>query len=742
MKKILYIFAFAALFTACTNDATNDVIAPIGEQEALVADIDKDAALRNSLIDEAGKRFILWSEDDTIGVNSSEGTVNDLPSYNSPAVVDEEHVGLASASFWYGKGTIAGDILVAYYPYSYDATVSGTVVTTTLPSTQNYSATSVFDSNVTIMTAVPNGEGKLVFKNTCAILQFQLKGTQLLRRVRLSSVEKPLSGQGSVDGAAAVPTFKVAANTEHAKNTITLDLGEQGIQLSADTPKSFYFVVPAGTYTDLRLEAFTMEGEAITRDITQPIVAEVRHIVPLKPYVVGELVIEGAVDVAADGVSNCYMLPASKGGRYYLEPKNIAGDINAEDVAKIDVLWGDIKNVIGNTYYDAETKRYYFTTHGGHHNGSIILSAFDDEDKVLWSWHIWVTDAEIQKLSSSEIEILDRNLGARYAPKSAADVAAMTPAVAASTCGFYYQFGRSNPFPGPKTMDSWWETSNYSVTNQYGYETTAYDTNTFAYVNPDHGMVFKNEFFDTAAQTVRAAASTPMSMWHGNVPQFLQMWAADMPKTAVGGHENTWCLAKKGHQDPCPQGYRVPSLEENLMCFREYGGIGSKTYMNYSHYCTSTKVVNVAKSTPLDTFGGYHQSTSTNNYFLWLPQAGVRVSYLPSNYAYSETAKPEARSETGKLYLTGYYNHGGTLKSGNFYAVGVPAGEYEYTMGTNVLYVWATTNCPLDTCNPVMYMTGSANAYMVTKSGTNCVAPSAMAIPMRCVKMADTTSNE
>ena len=737
MKKILYIFAFAALLTACTNDKTADPISTVGEKDSLVADID-NSEFRNSLVDEEGKRFILWGVDDTIGINSTEGVVNELPSRNSPAVVDEEHVGQASASFWYGKGTVAGDIIAAYYPYEPSAVVEGTTITTTLPSTQTYSATSVFDTDVTIMTAVPDNSGNLVFKNTCAILQFQLQGTQTLRRVRLESTASALSGLGKVDASATNPIFKIELNTEHAKQTITLDLPETGLQLSADAPKSFYFVVPAGTYTDLRLTAYTLEGEAITRDITQPVVATVRHIVPLKPFVLGEIITEGAVDVAADGVSNCYMLPASEGGRYYLEPQNMEGTIKAENVAKIDVLWGDVKGIIGNTYYDAEAKRYYFTTHGGNHNGSIILSAFDSEGTVLWSWHIWVTNAETYTMTNENIQILDRNIGARYAPKSAADVAAMTSAVAASTCGFYYQFGRAIPFPGPKTMDAWWETSDYSVTNQYGYETKAFGTNTYAYVNPDHGMAFQNGFFDNITHTMASCVSSPMTLWHGNTASYLQMWAADVPARKAGGYKETWSSTEKGYQDPCPQGYRAASFSENLKCFREYNGSG--TYMKYSHYCVSTKSVIVATSTPLDNYGGYHMSSSTNNQFLWLPHSGVRVSYLPSNYAYSESAKPEARSETGKFYLTGFYNHQGTLKSGSFYVTGVV--DQEYTMGTNIINVWATTNCPLDSCNPFMIMTGSANAYHRVSGAQSYSMPSAMAVPMRCVKMAEPTANE
>ena len=72
--------------------------------------------------------------------------------------------------------------------------------------------------------------------------------------------------------------------------------------------------------------------------------------------------------------------------------------------------------------------------------GNAQVAVYDDAGEVLWSWHIWRTDAPSTVTYTNRDQIswtvLDRNLGAISA----------NPADAEKTFGLYYQWGRKDPF--------------------------------------------------------------------------------------------------------------------------------------------------------------------------------------------------------------------------------------------------------------------------------------------------------
>lgn len=77
--------------------------------------------------------------------------------------------------------------------------------------------------------------------------------------------------------------------------------------------------------------------------------------------------------------------------------------------------------------------------------GNMILAGKDAKGDIIWSWHIWFTD-EPQMMKSNSFVVMDRNLGATNAPESPEGPAG---AELNETYGFYYQWGRKDPFaPG------------------------------------------------------------------------------------------------------------------------------------------------------------------------------------------------------------------------------------------------------------------------------------------------------
>ncbi|MBO5875777.1 MAG: BACON domain-containing protein [Alistipes sp.] len=167
---------------------------------------------------------------------------------------------------------------------------------------------------------------------------------------------------------------------------------------------------------------------------------------------------EKAVDLSAKERANCYIARTSTTYRFDASVKGNGngGDGNTEylrtfgvainDAAYADLVWeatfdGDKTRscdiISGSPIYSPEQKAIYFTT--GAIEGNALISVCDKGGKILWSWHIWVTDEEISTSTANGLVWQDRNLGA----------GCNTPGEI-SNRGLLYQWGRKEPFlPSP-----------------------------------------------------------------------------------------------------------------------------------------------------------------------------------------------------------------------------------------------------------------------------------------------------
>ena len=144
-----------------------------------------------------------------------------------------------------------------------------------------------------------------------------------------------------------------------------------------------------------------------------------------------------------------------------------AGDVNITGAAKAEVLWETanvqaapaVGAIVKDVKLSDDGKTVFFTTTATEGNAVIVVK--DGSNKILWSWHIWRTDATIEAKTLSPItakdgttfdgsstvvsglKIMDRNLGALSA--TAQDVL---------SAGLVYQWGRPVPFPGSYNLTS------------------------------------------------------------------------------------------------------------------------------------------------------------------------------------------------------------------------------------------------------------------------------------------------
>lgn len=225
--------------------------------------------------------------------------------------------------------------------------------------------------------------------------------------------------------------------------------------------------------------------------------------------------------------ANCYMIP--EGGYYKFA---------AQKIDKTNVFTGS------KPYTDGYSAKWLWATSNeskvdfvslgnsgavnfrapANANGSTVLAVLDPDGNIVWSWHIWcMPESEMEPYHYGRNDswlMSDINLGA-------------TSKSGTGAYGFYYQWGRKDPFPADKTscvFNTGVTISNVSSKNAdvssdaIGY-TVAHPT-TFLYANDYRTWI------STASQ-----ANDAQTLWN-----------------------NT--NRNKTNYDPCPAGYCVPVKNE------------------------------------------------------------------------------------------------------------------------------------------------------------------------------------
>ena len=116
-------------------------------------------------------------------------------------------------------------------------------------------------------------------------------------------------------------------------------------------------------------------------------------------------------------------------------------------VSYANVLWEsfgtDVLPSKGDLIYSVGYKNeyIYFRVLDEFKEGNAVIAANDNLDRVLWSWHVWLTDYPKEQVYYNNAgTMMDRNLGATTNNPSEANVNGLT-----------YQWGRKDPFTSTKS---------------------------------------------------------------------------------------------------------------------------------------------------------------------------------------------------------------------------------------------------------------------------------------------------
>ena len=164
----------------------------------------------------------------------------------------------------------------------------------------------------------------------------------------------------------------------------------------------------------------------------------------------GILSVLRVTDLSAGGTANCYVVTAP--GRCLFNAKlrgNGVGDvattgfdprIEMTDGMKADWLWCDREGLVSEVELDPASGEILLTVGEGPGNAVVALLR---DGAVVWSWHLWVTEAPQTVTYGNGMRFMDRNLGARGVRVGGTEA-----------YGMYYQWGRKDPFYGGETTET------------------------------------------------------------------------------------------------------------------------------------------------------------------------------------------------------------------------------------------------------------------------------------------------
>ena len=225
------------------------------------------------------------------------------------------------------------------------------------------------------------------------------------------------------------------------------------------------------------------------------------------------------IDLSAKGTANSYII--SNSGTFSINAVKGNSSESVGAIVSSDILWESYGTeevpVVGALISPPTIKgeRIVFDVPEPYREGNVVIAAKDAAGTILWSWHIWLTDAPEEQIYNNNAGIMmDRNLGATSATPG--EVGAL---------GLFYQWGRKDPFLGPSSISS---------------DTEAKSTITWPSPQSSDSSKGTVDYVTSHPTTFVTVGSSSSDDWH------------------YSSRDNTLWQSKKTIYDPCPVGWRVP----------------------------------------------------------------------------------------------------------------------------------------------------------------------------------------
>ena len=253
---------------------------------------------------------------------------------------------------------------------------------------------------------------------------------------------------------------------------------------------------------------------------------------------------------------------------------NIAGTTGAE------LIWQDAQNLVTNvSYYNSNYLRFYVSKETIC-QGNAVIAAKNDDGTILWSWHIWVTDQDMNTTvhfqnsdflpailgwcDEGQIKWEAHNLMVRFTQAESGDKKTITINSNEHTeqligSGTYYQWGRKDPMLPARAVTAP-DASAENHDNKTWYNAAGVASRDVTWVKFDKtvntiGWAIQHPF--TLILTAKGGGDDAHGDWQTRPADNLWNYKSDY-------HEANRTLlvpvAVQGKTiyDPCPAGYTVP----------------------------------------------------------------------------------------------------------------------------------------------------------------------------------------
>ncbi|MCC8095825.1 MAG: hypothetical protein LIP05_11000 [Tannerellaceae bacterium] len=283
----------------------------------------------------------------------------------------------------------------------------------------------------------------------------------------------------------------------------------------------------------------------------------------------------------AGGDANCYMLkpggnkihiPVSQANRSTMLGEQIkAGQkllpcfIWTDHPGGYGVKSGQSEYTVANMVVLEDGPTAILEVTPGNAEGNAVVGITDEEGKILWSWHLWVSNFdpnndESHRYRFRTYEFLDRNLGALT-----------DDATNPKSFGLYYQWGRKDPFPSASASGS---TSFVPIYDESGQPTqvTTLARGETGYGSGDH---YLREATQEPLRFITSSEWWCTSDFGTYGSESTKFWSENETSDIAN--------ATKGIFDPCPDGWKtVPASTSNASDW--YKLFASCTYDQNGHY--------------------------------------------------------------------------------------------------------------------------------------------------------------
>ena len=291
MKRFFIFALIASVFVACSTDATQDLAPeiPTAPDELHVSFDAEDIRIQ---LGENGSP--VWTKGDLVSV-FYKSNANQQWQFQGKTGDSEGTLKRVNA----GTATVAMEKVVAVYPYNenYLITPSSGNIEASLPAEQTYLADSY---GVGSSMMIASGDYKqFALKNVCGWLKLQFTGSGYVSKIILRgnngeqvagniyicaddascvlASEMGSTEDDGIGGTGGNLVFDDAILTE-----VTLNCGEAGVRLNAETPTAFYIALPPQIFTKGITITATCDDEIeLTKSTESTLTIERNHIVPM-----------------------------------------------------------------------------------------------------------------------------------------------------------------------------------------------------------------------------------------------------------------------------------------------------------------------------------------------------------------------------------------------------------------------------------------------------------------------------